>query len=144
MKISLPSDTVFYSIEKSIKEYRKFAQRKIAESFNDITIDQAMVLLYLNTYPELTQNEIADMILKDNASMTRMINLMVNNKYLKRSMNALDRRRYQLEITVKGTDTLNKLSTIIARNRKQTLEGISTKEIQQLEIVLQKIMANCK
>jgi DNA-binding MarR family transcriptional regulator len=72
-----------------------------------------------------------------------MINLMVNKKYLKRSMNPLDRRRYNIEITAKGKQVLESLPPIILSNREKSLEGITKEEIIQLESLLKKITSNC-
>jgi DNA-binding MarR family transcriptional regulator len=143
MSIALPSETVFHAIERTIKEYRKFAQRNISESFNEITIDQGMVLLYLEKYPDLALKEIAELVFKDNASMTRMINLMEEKKYLKRSINLQDRRRFNIEISSKGKEILSQLPSIIKNNRKQSLKGISIHEISQMETTLKKIITNC-
>ncbi len=144
MNISPPSETIFHTIESSIKEYRRFAQKNISNQISDMTIDQGLVLLFLNEYPDLTQKEIAELIFKDNASMTRMINTMVQKKYLKRSMNNEDRRRYKIEITVKGRQVLKTLPPIIQNNRKTTLKGITKNELNQLDIILNKIISNCK
>jgi len=144
MNISLPTETIFHTIESSIKEYRRFAQKNISDQITDMTIDQGLVLLFLNEYPDLTQKEIAELVFKDNASMTRMINTMVQKKYLKRSMNNKDRRRYKIEITVKGRQVLETLPPIIQKNRKTSLIGITKNELKQLEIILNKIRFNCK
>jgi len=143
MDISLPSETIYHTIESTIKEYRKFAQKNISDQITDMTIDQGLVLLFLNEYPDLTQKEIAELVFKDNASMTRMINTMVHKKYLKRSMNNEDRRRYKIEITVKGRQVLETLPPIIQKNRKTSLIGITKNELRQLEIILNKIRSNC-
>ncbi len=143
MSIILPSETVFHSIERAIKEYRKFSQKNISNQIEDLTIDQGMVLLFLDKHSELTQKEIAALIFKDNASMTRMVSLMVNKKYLKRSMNAIDRRRFTIELTAKGKRVLETLPPIILSNREKSLEGISQEEIIQLETILKKIAKNC-
>lgn len=143
MSITLPSETVFHSIERAIKEYRKFSQKNISNQIEDLTIDQGMVLLFLDKHSELTQKEIAALIFKDNASMTRMISLMVNKKYLKRSMNKVDRRRFTIELTAKGKEVLETLPPIILSNREKSLQGISQEEIIQLETILKKIATNC-
>ena len=142
MDIDLPSETVFHTIESTIKEYRKFSQKNISSVIEDMTIDQGMVLLFLNKYPELTQKEIAILVFRDNASMTRMINTMVQKKYLSRSMNDQDRRRYKLEITKKGKEVLNLLPSIIQNNRTSSLAGITKNELNQLGIILGKIKTN--
>ena len=144
MNLKTPSKTVFYTIDKTIKNYRKFSQKNISKVVNDITIDQKLILHYLNDYPELNQKEIAELVFKDNASMTRMINIMVKKNYLNRSMNDEDRRRYNLEITDKGKEVLVKLPPVIMNNRKKALKGITKKEIIQLEKTLNKILSNLK
>jgi len=143
MKLVLPSKTIFHAIESTIKEYRKFAQKNISEAIEDMTIDQGLVLIFLDEYPDMTQKEIAELVFKDNASMTRMINTMVKKKYLKRSMHAEDRRRFNIEITPKGKEVLKILPPIIQNNRNSSLHGISKNEQKQLETILKKIRANC-
>ena len=143
MSITLPSETVFHAIERTIKEYRKFSQKNISNQVKDLTIDQGMVLLFLDKHSELTQKEIAALVFKDNASMTRKINLMVNKEYLKRSINNVDRRRFTIEITAKGKKVLETLPPIILSNREKSLKGITEKELIQLETILKKITTNC-
>lgn len=143
MNLDLPSETIFHVIESTIKDYRKFAQKNISEQLEDITIDQGLVLLFLNEHPDLNQKEVAELVFKDNASMTRMINTMVQKKHLKRYMNPEDRRRYKIEITTKGKDVLKTLPPIIHHNRNTSLKGITKNELKQLEIILNKIRTNC-
>ena len=142
MNLLLPSETIFHVIESTIKEYRKFAQKNISAQIKDMTIDQGLVLLFLNEHPDLSQKEIAKLVFKDNASMTRMINTMVQKKYLKRSMNNEDRRRYKIEITDKGKEVLEILPPIIHNNRSSSLKGITKNELKQLETILDKIRSN--
>jgi DNA-binding MarR family transcriptional regulator len=144
MNISLPSETVFHTIESTIKAYRKFAQKNISSKIENITIDQSIALIYLSKFPDLTQNELADLIFKDNASLTRMINTMVNHGFLNRSMNDQDRRRFCLDITPKGEKILEELSEIISNNRRESLLGITPDELIQLNVILTKIKANCQ
>jgi len=141
--IRLPSQTIFYTIEKAIKEYRRFAQRNLNQTIGNITIDQALLIIFINNYPELSQNEIGELIFKDNASVTRMIELMTKKEYLKRSVNKKDRRKYNLSITNKGKKALIYSSSIISTNRKSALKGISDNEINQLKSTLTKIINNC-
>jgi DNA-binding MarR family transcriptional regulator len=142
--MKIPSKTVFYTIEKTIKSYRKFASQNFLKVVDDITIDQILILQYLNAFPDLNQKEIADLVFKDNASLTRMIDLMVNKQFLKRSMNTEDRRRFKIEITPKGKEVLNKLEPLIGENRKKAFSGITDEELIQLDITLNKILSNFK
>lgn len=137
-----PPKTVFYTIEKTIKSYRKFSTRNFLKVVDDITVDQKLILQYLDSYPELSQKEIAELVFKDTASITRMIDLMVNKNFLKRSINKVDRRRFKIELTKKGKTILSKLEPIIQQNRKIAFAGIPEEELAQLNKTLNKILAN--
>lgn len=142
--IALPSETVFHSIESAIKDYRKFAQKNLTEEIPGITIDQGLILMFLDTHPEMTQNEIAELVFKDAASLTRIINTMVQKDYLTRSVHPEDRRRFRLAISDRGKEILRKLPSVVKQNREVALHGISPSELHQLKSTLNKIKANCE
>lgn len=143
MDFKAPMDIVIYSIEKAIKVYRKMAQSNFQTAQMNITIDQALLLILLQSRPELTQVEMAEILFKDYASITRMIELMVKNDFLNRRDHKSDRRRKELSVSDKGVATIKKLLPIIQMNRKTALEGLSDTEINQLDKLLKKITNNC-
>ncbi|RIV71132.1 MarR family winged helix-turn-helix transcriptional regulator [Flagellimonas aequoris] len=140
--MEIPAKTVFYTIERTIKTYRRFSKQNFSKVVNDITVDQKLILQYLNDRPELSQNEIAELVFKDNASLTRMIELMVRKRFLKRSIRPEDRRRFNIELTSKGKEILEKLTPVIAENRKRAFAGITEEELAQLQLTLNKILTN--
>jgi DNA-binding MarR family transcriptional regulator len=144
MKKSNPTGTVLYTIEQTIKEYRKISQKNIGKIVNDITVDQCLLLIVLNKNSDYSQKEIAELIFKDNTSITRIIELMVKKEYLTRKINELDRRKFNLEITEKGKKTIELLTPVINKNRQDALKGLSENEIELLEKILIKILSNCK
>lgn len=144
MKLENPTGTALYSIEKAIKEYRKLAQKNISEVVKDITVDQCLILIILNGNKDIAQNELASLVFKDNASITRMVELMVKKEYLSRTIHPEDRRKFNLEITSKGVKTLELIQPVIQKNRKTALDGLSLEEIALLDKTLNKIISNCK
>ena len=144
MKQKNPTGTVLYKIEQTIKAYRKISQKNIEKIVKDITVDQCLVLIILDKNSNYSQKEIAELIFKDNASITRIIELMVKKDYLTRTINELDRRKFNLEITLKGKKTIELLSPIFIKNRKIALNGLSEVEIELLSKILNKIILNCK
>ena len=138
-----PQKTAFYSIEKAIKAYRKMAQKNISQVVSDITLDQIQVLTILDSNPECSQKEIAEILFKDYASITRMIELLVKKDYLLRQIHQQDRRMFHLVISEKGKDTIEILKPIILKNRQTALNNISIDEITKLSQSLNKIINNC-
>ena len=144
MNIKNPTGTVLYSIEKAIKEYRKVSQKNITKIVKDISVDQCLVLIILDKDPKISQNALANLIFKDNASITRMVELMVKKDFLNRTIHHEDRRKFNLEITKKGKKTLELINPIVQINRETALNGLSLEEINFLDKTLNKIITNCK
>jgi DNA-binding MarR family transcriptional regulator len=139
-----PTGTVLYLIEQAIKDYRKVSQRNISKIVKDITVDQCLLLIILNKDAEISQNELANLVFKDNASITRMIELMVKKEYLNRTIHKRDRRKFNLQITEKGKKTLELINPIVQLNRETALNGLSLEEIDFLDKTLNKVITNCK
>ncbi len=137
-------EVLFYTLEKSIKVYRKFAQNQILKNGYDITIDQWLVLKTLQENRLLSQNQIAELVFKDFASITRIIELLVQKQYVNRTINTTDRRKFELEITKKGIKMIEDIYPIVTENRKQALTGLTSGEIKNLKIQLEKLIINCK
>lgn len=135
---------LFFTLEKSIKTYRQFAQRQIDKAGIDITIDQWLVLKSIQDWPDISQHQIAENVFKDFASVTRMIELLVKKEYLQREFHKTDRRRFNLVITKKGQAVIQKVIPVITANRKQALKSLTKTEIENNKIFLNQIIENCK
>lgn len=139
-----PRQSIFYSIEQAIKEYRKYAQHQISIIVPDITLDQTLVLILIYHDKDFSQKEIAEFLFKDYASLTRIIEILVKNSFLNRSENSADRRKKSLKLTAKGKKTIDRLTPVIFQNRINALDGITTIEMAKLKSTLNKITTNCK
>lgn len=135
---------IFYKIEKAIRIYRQFAQRQIKNAGFAITIDQWLTIKNILENPGIKQQELAENVFKDNASITRIIELLVKAKYLKRKIHKKDRRRTELIVTREGEEIVDKVSAVVLQNREQALEGISREEMLTVDNVLKIIVENCQ
>lgn len=135
---------VFYAIDKAIRSYRQFAQKRIKEAGYTITIDQWLVIKAILENPDIAQNEIGELVFKDNASVTRIIANLQRDGYLKRSINKADRRRINLDVTKKGEEIITSVQEIVNGNRTQALQGVSEDEIAVVHQVMSKIVGNTR
>ena len=120
-----------------------YAMKKIREKGYKITIDQWLIIKSILENPKITQQELAKNVFKDNASVTRIIELMVKSNYLSREVDSQDRRKSVLTVTQEGKDIIEKVQNLVLDNRKVALEGLSNKEIDIMNLALQKIITNC-
>src|SRR5690606_16416559 len=93
---------VFYTIDKSIKAYRQYAQKQLKESGFHVTIDQWLVLKNIQELPQISQQELSRRVFKDTASVTRIIDLLVKQGMITREASENDRRRNFLKVTQIG------------------------------------------
>ena len=103
---------IFYALDKCIKTYRQFAQRRFIEAGLDITIDQWLVLNAISEKPDLSQLEIAERVFKDASSVTRIIDLLIKKEYLQRETHEWDRRRFSLGLTKEGQAVMKKFQRL--------------------------------
>jgi DNA-binding MarR family transcriptional regulator len=134
---------IFYNIDKAIRSYRNYAQRQLKANGFTITIDQWLIIKAILENPGITQNEIGDLVFKDNASVTRIIDLLVKSEYIIRNTNPEDRRKTNLEVTETGKETIHKVQTLVEDNRKIALKDVSKEELEIMNSALLKISKNC-
>lgn len=135
---------MLYTLDKCFRTYNQFAQRNVRQAGYDITIDQWLILKSLAENPSMTQNDISKIVFKDNASITRIIQLLVKAGYLVREAHPSDRRRVTLILTDSGYQVTKEVNEIAIQNRAKALKGIDSKAIDQMKKLMQQVMVNCQ
>lgn len=134
---------IFYKLEKAIRAYRQFAQRQIKTAGFAITIDQWLTMKNILEHPGIKQQDLAENVFKDNASITRIIDLLVKAKYLRRKVHQEDRRRTELTVTASGEKIVKEVSKVVLENRRQALKGVDPDDLEAIAAVVKKITENC-
>ena len=101
------------------------------------------MLIVLDKYPALSQQQIADLVFKDKASLTRIVEILVQKQLLTRAIRPADRRQFDLRLTPSGQHTLATLAGTIQRNQQTALAGLTDDELARFYGTLQKIITNC-
>ncbi len=142
MQFQNPSNTIFYQIERAIKQYRTMAQRNLNELNIKVTINQILLMIQIRDKPDISQVDLSKLLFKDVASIARMIEILVQKKFIEREENSFDRRKNYLKITNKGKKLMNAAIPIISKNRETAQKDISEEEIKTLFRILNKINKN--
>lgn len=137
------NDTLLYTLDKCFRTYNQFAQRNVRKAGYDITIDQWLILKSVAENPDITQNDISKIVFKDNASITRIMQLLVKQGYLTREIHQLDRRRVNLTLTESGKKITIDVNEIALKNRTAALKSIDEQSINLMKGLLQKVIRNC-
>jgi len=133
---------LYYLLEKVNKVSRRYAQKVFDEQGWDITKDQWLVLKKIADNNRISQVELARALFKDTAAINRIINLMVDKKLVKRESRPDDKRQVELLLTSKGQKMFEAMLPTVVEIRKKGVEGLSTKEAEQLKALLNKMIQN--
>ncbi len=134
-------EVLFYLIEKANKTVRRYSQVQFKDAGIDLTIDQWLVMKKINDSTRISQIELANALFKDRASITRILELLLQKKLVKKEPGA-DRRAYELMLTASGEKYVEKALIIVRNVRKKGIEHFSEKEAEQLRQGLQKMIKN--
>ena len=86
-----------------------------------------------------SQIELANAIFKDRASITRILDLLLKKRLVKKEEGA-DKRAYELALTPNGQKFMEQAMVIVKNVRKKGMEMVNEKEQEQLRNSLQKII----
>lgn len=134
---------IFYKLENAVRTYRQFAQKQIRDAGFTITIDQWLTIKNILENPGIKQQELAENVFKDAASITRIIELLVKAKYLKRKVHRKDRRRTELLVTELGKNVISDVSAVVVEYREAALCNVDADELILLNKAIDTIVANC-
>ena len=140
---NIPSQTVLYTAEQAVKVYRRLCQQHLDQAEANLTVDQGLALMVLHRHPALSQQQLAELVFKDKASITRIIELLVQKALLTRIEHPTDRRKSTLQLTDQGQQALGQLRATIELNQQTALQGVSETDLAHCEATLRKLIANC-
>jgi DNA-binding MarR family transcriptional regulator len=115
---------------------------KLRDKEIPVTVEQwsLMAALYFN--PGLSQAEVADRTRKDKTNITRIIDLLERDKFVKRMNHPTDRRSYRLYLTERGKKTAELIFPIIEEVNCICLGGVNSQSLENFTKVLDQIESN--
>ena len=87
----------------------------------------------------MSPSELSERLIVTRATVTGVIDSLERRGFVVRSANPADRRSLLVEITPAGRDVLGKLRTIVHRNEKAWLAGLSDPELRGYIALLHRI-----
>lgn len=95
-----------------------------------VTLAERHLLIELTACPSPTLGEIAERLLLDKSTVSRLISNAVKKGYVKCVTDAKDKRKRFLEMTEKGKQTLNAFEPIAFNQTKEALLSLTNEEIE--------------
>ncbi|MFT5999347.1 MAG: DNA-binding MarR family transcriptional regulator [Neolewinella sp.] len=133
---------LFYQIEQAMRQSIRYTHRIFSEAGIDLTKDQWLVLKKVHDEDGVAPLEIANVLGKEAASMTRILDILERKQLLKREQNPADRRSSLVFCTNEGKEIYARVLPLVKDIRNQAVRGMTAEELNELRISLQKIFHN--
>ena len=103
-------------------------------SWKEVGLSHAQVsMLYMLSYhKKITAKQIAEYLGISKSAISQLIDPLVENGFVTRSVDPKDRRIARLSLNLKGKEILNKLSKSKFAGLRSALDSLEPKEIEQL------------
>jgi DNA-binding MarR family transcriptional regulator len=119
---------------------KKRIQNKLKDF--DISSEQWSVLNTVYLKKGCNQITLAEILLKDGATITRILNILENKNLVIREKSTHDKREYLIYLTEYGLNLYNKTLPVVLQNTKETDSIFNDNELKQLHYLLNKLVLN--
>jgi DNA-binding MarR family transcriptional regulator len=126
-------------LDRTARALEKRLQNIFLRAGHDITVEQWMVMLLLWQQNGQFQQQIADAIAKDKATVTRLLNGLEKRNLIVRVPDKADRRQKQIFLTNLGKQLEEDLIMLSIENAKFAQEHIPAEDIQKCSDVLYQV-----
>jgi len=131
-----------FLLDRTARKVKQYAHQKFKELKFNITVDQWLVLKHLHENGEMKQNALAEILFKDNPTVTRIIDLLCEKGFTVRKQHPSDRRCFLVGLTKPGTVKVEQMKPRIKKIRLKAWEGLSDDDFTHFQRVLNTIYSN--
>lgn len=131
-----------FLLDRTARKVKQYAQQQFKTGEFDVTVDQWLVLKNLSENELLSQTELANLVFKDNPTLTRIIDLLCKKNYVERVPHPQDRRSFQLHLTESGISKVSELRPKILEIREKAWENLTGKDFEEFKRILDTIYQN--
>lgn len=133
-------ESIGFIISRTHRKLSNYLTRKFKPY--DITPEQWGVLNRLWDKDGISQKEISEITIKDQTTLTRILDKLEWKGLIERQTSPDDRRSFLIFLTEAGRSLKDKLVPIAGEALDEALQGLSEEEIKQLKVLLNKIFMN--
>lgn len=131
-----------FLLDRTARRVKQYAQQKFKELDLNVTVDQWLVLKHLYENECMKQSTLAELLFKDNPTLTRIIDLLCEKQLTLRKQHPTDRRSFQVALTPQGKKKVEQMKPKIQKIRLKAWEGLSKKDFVHFQKVLDTIYKN--
>jgi len=109
------------------KELKKYA----------LSSEQYAVMKLLEEYRRLTPTKISELLVRDKATITRIIKSVINKGYVKKKL--INNKSYYAELTEDGNEILKTVDKIAVEYHKMIIDAVGENSVKNMLLTLEQI-----
>ena len=117
-------------IQRLVRVFQLFERDQI--KVHGFTSSQYYTLLQISKSNSLTMNELSDRMNLNSSTMTRVLDILVRDKYITRDRDESDRRVVIVKLTEKGEEISVKLSQSVTEYYKKIIKNIPQGQVDEV------------
>ncbi|MEM7573213.1 MAG: MarR family transcriptional regulator [Bacteroidota bacterium] len=139
-------EVLFFQIDQCMRQAVRYTNRVFQEAGADLTKDQWLVLKKVNDEREhgVSPYNLAQLLGKEPASMTRILDILERKGLLERRPNPADRRSSLVFPSPTGEQLYQQLLPMVEKIREQAVTGFSATEVNRLRNYLGRMTENLR
>ncbi len=137
-----PNDSLAILLNKTTRALSTRLQAIFTRAGFDVTSEQWMILLLLWEKDGRFPYQLADIIGKDRAAVTRLTDGLEKRNLVIRIRHKTDQRHKKIYLTPKGKKLEEQLVPLGIANIQQAQRGLNSKELEACKTVLKKLYRN--
>ncbi|OGR25192.1 MAG: MarR family transcriptional regulator [Desulfobacterales bacterium RIFOXYA12_FULL_46_15] len=134
--------SIAYLVGRTSRSIMKRLTNKFSTAGFDVSYEQWSILVHLYRKDGQTQQELANIAVKDKAAITRLLNVLEKKNIVLRIPDRNDKRSKLVYLTNKAKEFKTDLIAIVEELLGEAEQGIRPDEIAQCRVTLNKIFAN--
>ncbi len=135
-------ENIIFQIGETSRLFHKRVTAIFAERGFNVTVEQFGVLALLWYKEGVKQQDIADGLKRNKTTITRIVEKMINSNLIVKVPDQLDKRNKLIFLTQKGKSLQREMVEASGLIYYQTLNNISSKDIEKCLVILKQMMKN--
>lgn len=131
-----------FLLDRTARKVKQYAQQKFKNGDFDVTVDQWLILKNLSENELLSQTELAQLVFKDQPTLTRIMDILCKKGYVERIPHPQDRRSFHLNLTETGKQKVSQLKPQVATIREKAWENLDSSDFEEFKRILNTIYSN--
>lgn len=133
-----------FMMNRTVQAIRKVWTESIEAEGVRLTPEEYFVLVMLDAVDGLSQTEMAESLMRDRTTVTRLLDGVVKKGLARREHPKEDRRVVNTWLTPRGREVFAAASAVTARVRKRLFGSIDATEMEQTLRTLARVRENCR